>query len=270
MSFFEQYQFVIESFVAGLFASIACGFGVLPLLVKKIDFEKHIGLGYGFAGGLMFAASVYNLLLPALTIGEEKGNFSMGLSTGPVLQTLIGVLLGCVFLWGVKYFLNQEHEVTRQAESHFGSRMGLLVFIAMFFHSIPEGVAVGVGYASPEHITSLSDLGFYVATAIAIHNIPEGLAVALPLYTKGVSLTRCFFLAVLTSIPQPVAAVPASLLVWLFKPLMLPFFGFAAGAMMYLVVLELIPEALETQSSERIAWAFMLGFSLMVLIQVSF
>lgn len=214
----------------------------------------------------MFAASVYNLLLPAFTMGDVQGGT---LSTSAVLQTLLGLMLGCSFLSLVGRYLDQER-LERLLPNFVGGRLGMLVFISMFFHSIPEGVAVGVGFASPAHVAELSNLGVYIAIAIAIHNIPEGLAVALPLHSKGVSLHRCFWMAVVTSLPQPLAAVPASLLVWFFKPLMIPSFGFAAGAMMYLVIQELLPEALESEKAEKVAWSFMFGFALMVLVQTVF
>ncbi len=139
----------------------------------------------------------------------------------------------------------------------------------MAFHSIPEGVAVGVGFGSEGHHEQLEGLGLYIALAISIHNMPEGLAVALPMRSRGASIGKCFLLAFLTSLPQPIAAVPASLAVWIFEPLMLPFLGFAAGAMMYLVIVELIPDALATHTPSQIAWSFMGGFGLMVLVQVA-
>ncbi|MCB0323008.1 MAG: ZIP family metal transporter [Bdellovibrionales bacterium] len=260
--FYTQYSFVVESFIAGLLASVACGFGVFPLLSKRIDLTKHIGLGYGVAGGLMFAASVYNLLLPAFTLGAQEG-----MKIVPVLKTLIGMLFGCAFLAGANSFLTPER-LSSPVFKAFGSRLEILVFIAMCFHSIPEGVAVGVGYASEIHNENLHGLGLYIALAIAIHNMPEGLAVALPMRAGGATITKCFIAAFLTSLPQPIAAVPASLLVWLFEPLMLPFFGFAAGAMMFLVIEDLVPEGLETHSRAEIAWSFMAGFSVMVLVQL--
>jgi zinc transporter ZupT len=138
----------------------------------------------------------------------------------------------------------------------------------MSIHSIPEGVAVGVGFASEKHLAEAKGLGLYITLAIAIHNIPEGLAVAIPMRMGGASILRCFTAAFLTSLPQPIAAVPASLLVWLFEPLMLPFLGFAAGAMIYLVVEEILPEALETVSRSQVAWSFLVGFVLMLLVQI--
>ena len=131
----------------------------------------------------------------------------------------------------------------------------------------PEGVAVGVGYGSETHL-GVANFGHYVALAIGIHNIPEGLAVALPMRLAGASLARCFFFAFLTSLPQPIAAVPAGLLVWFFEPLLVPALGFAAGAMMYLVLMELLPAALERHSRTEMAWMFLAGFGLMALVQV--
>ena len=138
----------------------------------------------------------------------------------------------------------------------------------MSFHSMPEGVAVGVGYASQEAVAGVDDLGRYIALAIAIHNVPEGLAVALPLRARGAGFLRCFTAAFLTSLPQPLTAVPAALLVWFFQPLLLPLLGFAAGAMMFLVLMELIPDALDDRRPVEIAWSFLFGFCLMILVQV--
>jgi ZIP family zinc transporter len=141
------------------------------------------------------------------------------------------------------------------------------VFVAMTLHSIPEGVAVGVGYGAEPHL-GVQNFGHYIAIAIGIHNIPEGLAVALPMRLAGASLNRCFWFAFLTSLPQPIAAVPSGLLVWFFEPLLVPSLGFAAGAMMYLVLMELLPEALERHSRTEMAWMFLAGFGVMALVQV--
>lgn len=236
--------------------------GALPLLLRGLRAQERIGIGYGFAGGLMFAASVYNLLLPAFTLGAAGA-----MRLAPVAKTLAGMALGCAFLWAVGRHLTPERLASGLLRP-FGSRTEALIFIAMAFHSIPEGVAVGVGFASETHLKAAAGLGLYISIAIAIHNIPEGLAVALPMRSRGGSIPRCFFFAFLTSLPQPIAAVPASLLVWLFEPLMLPLLGFAAGAMMFLVLIELIPDALETRGRTEIALSFMSGFGLMALIQV--
>ena len=260
-AFMDQYRFVIECFVAGLAASVACGLGVLPLVFERLQLKERIGLGYAFAGGLMVAASVYNLLMPALaTSADDATKF------WPVASILVGLFLGCAALWLLQVFLTPERLRSKWL-TPVGGRTEALVFLAMMVHSIPEGVAVGVGYGAEGSDNAFAGLGLYIAVAIGIHNIPEGLAVALPMRLNGASIPKCFLAAFLTSLPQPIAAVPASLMVWLFQPLMLPMLGFAAGAMMYLVIVELIPDALETRSPTQTAWAFMLGFGLMVLVQ---
>ncbi len=259
---------LFKAVVAGLLASVACGLGALPLMIRGIDPKKHTGLGYALAGGLMFSASVYNLILPALTLdGGDLGEVKWTLTD--VMPIIGGFLVGAAFLAVTDRFLDHSPTDLREGRlAAWGGRVGLLVFVAMTVHSIPEGVAVGVGYTSDDLGVSQPGLGPTLALAIAIHNIPEGLAVSIPLRSAGVSIPRCFFAAFLTSLPQPIAAVPAVLLAWFFQPLMPALMGFAAGAMIFLVVLELIPEALETESPAAIAWAFTLGFCGMLLIQV--
>ena len=258
---YAQYDFVVDAFVAGILASIACGVGALPLAFPGLKLQERVGLGYAFAGGLMFSASVYNLLMPAFTVGHD-GTPELGV----VLKTLFGMAAGAALLWMFERNLTPE-ALRSGILKHTGGRMEALVFLAMTFHSIPEGVAVGVGYGSEDHLAEGEGFGRYIAIAIGIHNVPEGLAVALPMRLAGASIAKCFFFAFLTSLPQPIAAVPSGLLVWLFEPLLVPFLGFAAGAMMYLVLMELIPEALERHSSNERAWMFRAGFGLMALVQ---
>jgi len=260
-------QIVLYAVVAGLAASVACGLGALPLFIPKLDPRKHIGIGYGLAGGLMFSASVYALLGPALKMNQFSFQDMALLDVGPVI---LGLLAGAGFLSISEVFLNRYQAEHKAADfSQWGGRVGLLVFVAMTVHSMPEGVAVGTGYTAGEVETHLGegDLGTYVALAIGIHNIPEGLAVAIPLRSAGAKLWWCFLAAFLTSLPQPIAAVPAVLLSWFFQPLMPFLMGFAAGAMIFLVIMELIPEALETETHAHIAWSFTIGFCGMLLIQ---
>ncbi len=253
------YEVLTKSFIAGILASVACGLGVLPLLFRRVDLKRHTGIGYGLTGGLMFAASVYNLILPGLTLKAHE------LTLSEVTPVMLGILLGASFLWGADYFLSPQ----RLAQAHWqrwGTRKEILIFLTMSIHSIPEGVAVGVGFAS--EAVYAGNLGTYIALAIAIHNIPEGLAVGIPLRSEGASIHKCFWAAFLTSLPQPLAALPAGLASWFFQPLMPILMGFAAGAMIFLILLEIIPEALDSETPLRISWAFTLGFCLMLLVQV--
>ena len=252
-------QFITESLVAGLLASLACGLGALPLAFRGIDLQKQTGIAYSAAGGLMFAASVYNLILPGLTLS------STSISLSDALPVITGILLGAGFLSQTDRYLSPER-LEQESWKRFGNKVQLLIFVAMSVHSIPEGVAVGVGYSS--ETVYANNLGHYVALAIALHNIPEGFAVAVPMRAAGASISRCFWAAFLTSLPQPIAAAPAAYVSWLFQPLMPVLMGFAAGAMIFLVILELIPEALHTSSSIRVAWSFTVGFCAMILVQI--
>ncbi len=249
----------------------------MPLLLPGLDPAKHQGLGYAFASGLMFAASVYNLILPGLNLDVDGWTFVA------LLPILAGLLVGAGFLALTNHLLHQrQHKADAEnklrgqdnqspADSHaaWGGRTGLLVFIAMTIHSIPEGIAVGTGFVADAAYPDAVPLGVSLAAAIAIHNIPEGLAVAIPLRSAGVSIPRCALAAIITSLPQPLAAVPAVMLAWFVQPLIPALMGFAAGAMIFLIVLELLPEALKSLSPTTLAWAFTLGFALMMLIQVA-
>ena len=255
-------EIVIKSLIAGLIASFACGCGAIPVMfARATSLARHTGLGYGFAGGLMFAASVLNLIWPGLSMTSDRSEVAA------TMLVVSGVLVGSLFLWLCdKYLSRLDHDDDRWAS--WGGRTGVLVFIAMSLHSVPEGLAVGVGFASDAITESGQRLGPLIATAISIHNIPEGLAVALPLRAAGVSGPKCFAAAFLTSLPQPIAAVPACYASWFFQPLMPFLMGFAAGAMIFLVLLEMIPDALSNQRPAAIAWSFSLGFCLMIFAQV--
>ena len=248
---------IINSVIAGILASLACGMGALPLALPGLDLKKHRGVGFSLAAGLMMSASVYNLLLPGLTLNSHE------LPTQSILMVVGGIFAGALFLALTERWM---HGKDTSGFEGWGGRRGVLIFIAMCVHSIPEGVAVGVGYAAePLYNTNL---GSYIAVAIALHNIPEGLAVAIPMRAAGATMSRCFWAAVLTSLPQPIAAGPASILSWFFEPLMPLLMGFAAGAMIFLVLLEMIPEALEETSCRAVAWAFTIGFCGMLILQV--
>jgi ZIP family zinc transporter len=156
-----------------------------------------------------------------------------------------------------------NHEFEVQGLSQAGSKRIILVLATLFIHSFPEGLAIGVAYGSGE-----AKLGVLIAIAIAIHNIPEGLAVALPLNAEGISGWKCVGWAIFSGVPQLVAAIPAYLAVRAFRPILPYAFGFAAGAMILLVMSEMIPES-RNNEQERLssAMAGMFGFLIMMVFQ---
>lgn len=232
-------------FWVALATDLATGLGAVPFAFVRRPSDTWQGMMTAAAAGMMLSASVFTLT------GE-------GLQAGSLWQVLLGLLAGSAFFsWTARLVAGNEWRIGSLTAAE--SRQGILILVAMFIHSIPEGIAIGVGYATGE-----LDFGFLLATAIAVHNVPEGVAVSMPLRARGLSVPACAGYAILTSVPQPIAAVPAFLLVSVFKPLLPLGLGFAGGAMIFLVARELLPESLERCTREQAAWAFMIGMTAML------
>lgn len=213
---------MLELIVAATLTALATGIGALPVIALGRRAAALQPLLLGIAGGVMAVAAVQGLLLPAL-------------DRGTVLEVALGFAVGVAFLLAARRALDGG-----AGPSIAGAgRISTLVILVLFVHSLPEGFAVGTAYA-----TDPSQLGLFIVIAIALQNIPEGTSVAVPLADEGASGPRMFWLAVLTSAPQPVGAVIAYLLVEAISALLPVSFGFAAGAMLILVAVEVAPEAL--------------------------
>jgi zinc transporter ZupT len=234
-------------FWVALMTDLATGLGAVPFFfVRKLS-ARWQGLSYAVAGGMMVSAAVFSLA-------------EQGLGRGSAWMTVLGMFAGSAFYW-VTSRIVRRYEWTLGELKGKDSQQAILVISAMFVHSIPEGVAIGVGYA-----TGQLEFGVLLAVAISVHNIPEGIAVSIPLQAKGMSALRCMGFAILTSVPQPLAAVPAFLLVDFFRPLLPVGLGFAGGAMIFLVAAEMLPEAVERCSRDETAWGMMIGLMLMLII----
>lgn len=234
--------------LAGVLTMLATGLGALPVLFRSAVPERFLGGGYALAGGMMAAVSFFDLVLPGLERGDTW-KLALGFTAG-----------GLVFGWAARRISDKEWTVAGLRGA--SGRRVLLILGTMFIHSFPEGVAIGVGYGSGE-----VELGLFIAIAIAIHNVPEGLAISLPLAAEGVGFWRCFGYSVLSSLPQPIAVIPSVLLVWFFAPLLPIGLGFAAGAMIYLVIAELLPESFASAGKHLTAGSFIIGFVMMMLLQ---
>jgi zinc transporter, ZIP family len=214
---------VITVVLAGIGTALATGLGAVPVFFLGDRAAQLTPALLGFAAGVMSVASVAGLLIPA---GEE----------GSALAVLGGLACGAAFVALARRRLNPE--TTFMGRSGPSARVSALVFLVLFVHSFPEGLAVGTAYASDR-----SGLSLFVILAIALQNIPEGTSVAIPMAAAGFSRNRQFWAAVGTSAPQPVGALIAYLLVQEIQGL-LPFsFAVAAGAMLILVAVEMIPRA---------------------------
>lgn len=238
-----------ETVLAATITVLANGLGGLPFVLVE-RFPKDLArLGWSVSGGLMLAASVFNLIMP-------------GVAEGGINPVAVGIFAGAAMMVATSIWLD-NHSFTFSGLSEAGSRRIVMVLATLFVHSFPEGLAIGVAYGSGD-----VRLGLVMAIAIAIHNVPEGVAVSLPLRAEGVSGWRCVGWAIFSGVPQLIAAVPAYLAVVAFRPILPYAFGFAAGAMIFLVLSEMIPESRENQG-ERISSAIggMVGFLAMMAIQ---
>jgi zinc transporter, ZIP family len=210
-------------FLAACGTALATGLGAIPVWFLGTRAAALTPFLLGLAAGVMAVASIAGLLIPA---AEE----------GSALDLAAGLVLGGVLLGVARSRL--DHESVFMGRSGPGARTSALVFAVLFVHSLPEGLAVGTAYASER-----AGLGLFVILAIAIQNIPEGTSVAIPMEATGYGRARQFWAAVGTSAPQPVGAVIAYLAVEEVNAL-LPFsFAFAAGAMLSLIAIELLPQA---------------------------
>jgi zinc transporter, ZIP family len=211
-----------QVFLAALVTALATGLGALPLLLWKSVSARTLGVATAVAAAFMLAASA--------------GLLREGWSSGP-WRTVAGGAAGACFIVVTQLALGHREEL------HLGSLRGadalaaLMIVGVMTVHSVSEGVGVGVSFGEGQ------SFGVLIAAAIAIHNIPEGLAISLVLVPKGVSVLRAAGWSVFSSLPQPLMAVPAFLLVEWFRPLLPVGLGFAAGAMVWMVVAQLLPDA---------------------------
>lgn len=218
----------------------------------------------GFAAGVMVAASVWSLLIPSLTLSSNYGVWK-------VVPALVGFLLGIGFLWGIDVGTPHLHLNSRKPE---GPKTNLsktsMMMLAVTIHNIPEGMAPGIVFAGVlAHNPSLTMAGaFSLAIGIAIQNFPEGAIISMPLRSQGATKWKAFWMGTLSGAVEPIGAILMLLMLNLLTPVLPYFLSFAAGAMIYVVVEELIPEAQEGEHSNLATVGFAVGFALMMVLDV--
>ncbi|MBP3756146.1 MAG: ZIP family metal transporter [Prevotella sp.] len=218
----------------------------------------------GFASGVMVAASVWSLLIPAIEMGESGGRWA-------VLPAAVGFLLGMGFLLLVDELTPHLHLGANQPE---GPRSRLsrtaMLSLAVTIHNLPEGMAVGVVFAGAGTGDAPISLAAAVAVSlgIAIQNIPEGAIISMPMRAAGNSRWRSFMIGSLSGVVEPLGGLVVILLASLMTPVLPYMLAFAAGAMLYVVVEELIPEASEGTHTNMSTIGFALGFVLMMVLDV--
>ncbi len=211
-------------FLAALVTALATGLGALPFVFASPG-RSWLGVANSLAGGLMIGAS--------LGLLYEGARFDTA-------RTVLGALVGVVFIAVVNKLIDGQRDLHLGALRGADARKALLIVGVMTIHSFAEGVGVGVAFGGKEV------LGILIAVAIAVHNIPEGLAISLVLVPRGTSARSAASWSIFSSLPQPVMAVPAYLFVEKFTGFLPIGLGFAAGAMLWLVLSDLLPEAFAT------------------------
>ena len=245
------------------FLGTSLGAALVFFLKKEISGTLRKALT-GFAAGVMVAASFWSLLQPALESSADMGTLAF-------LPASVGFLIGIGFLLALDMITPHMHMDNQNEGPRSGFKRTTKLILAVTLHNIPEGMAVGVVYAG----FLAGDIGISAAGAlvlalgIAIQNFPEGAIVSMPLLAEGMKKGKTFWMGVLSGAVEPVAAVVTLLAAGLVTPVMPYLLAFAAGAMMYVVVEELIPEMSEGRHSNVGTIAFSLGFVVMMILDVT-
>ena len=232
--------------------------------MKNAIGDKVQRLLMGFASGVMVAASVWSLLIPSIEQSASMGR----LSFVPALTGLWAGMLFLLLLDHITPHLHMNSDETEGPKAHL--KKTTMLVLAVTIHNIPEGMAVGVVYAGyisgNTGITAMAAL--VLAIGIAIQNFPEGAIISMPLHSTGSSKLRAFVYGVLSGIVEPIAGILTILAIGIIEPVMPYLLSFAAGAMIYVVIEELVPEMSEGGHSNRATIAFMVGFCLMMTLDV--
>ncbi|MCK9483310.1 MAG: ZIP family metal transporter [Candidatus Marinimicrobia bacterium] len=267
MDWFKNLNPVIQALLATCFTWGMTSAGAAVVFVFKTINRRILDGMLGFAAGIMIAASFWSLLAPAIEMTEQAGGI-------PWIPAVIGFLIGGAFLRLVDMLLPHLHigfpDSSAEGIKTQWQRSVLLV-LAITLHNFPEGLAVGVAFGALGANLPTATLAGAVALAIGIgiQNFPEGMAVSVPLRREGLSRFKCFWYGQMSGVVEPLAGVLGAAAVILMKPILPYALSFAAGAMIYVVVEELIPESQLESNSDVATTGAMLGFAVMMLLDVA-
>ena len=267
MEWLLQYNPILLAFVATLFTWAMTALGsAMVFFFKKIE-RKVLNTMLGFAAGVMIAASFWSLLNPAIQMTEEQGGI-------PWVPAVVGFLAGGAFLLIVDNILPHLHLGLKRNEAEGLKtewKRSVLLVLAITLHNIPEGLAVGVAFGALASNPDAGALAGAVALALGIglQNFPEGAAVSIPLRREGFSRFKAFNYGQMSGVVEPIAAVLGAYLVLVMTPLLPYALSFAAGAMIFVVVEELIPESQNGSETDYSTIGAMLGFTIMMLLDVA-
>ena len=286
MEKFELYKWfiqqgpVMQALYAGLFTWGFTAIGAALVFLFKTSNRKALDISLGFTGGVMIAASFWSLLAPSIAYVEMQNE--MGLSDSPSwFAPAVGFFLGAVFLFGLDKIIPHLHIFAKREEAEgveTNWRKTILLVLAIALHNIPEGLAVGVAFgalANPELLGMEGHSVFTIGSAIAlaigigIQNFPEGFAVSMPLRRQGLSRWKSWKWGQLSAIVEPIFAVIGAAIVMQVLPILPYALAFAAGAMIFIVVEEVIPESQRGGHTDLATMGLILGFIVMMVLDVA-
>ncbi|MTI68123.1 MAG: ZIP family metal transporter [Firmicutes bacterium] len=267
MDWFKALDPILQALLATCFTWFVTALGsamVFPF--KKIN-RKVLDIMLGFAAGVMIAASYWSLLAPAIEMSEKT-------NIPPFLPASIGFILGGIFLRVIDKFLPHLHLGFERKDSEgikTSWHRSILLVLAITLHNIPEGLAVGVAFGALKANLPSASLAGAIALAIGIglQNFPEGASVSIPLRREGFSRLKSFWYGQLSGMVEPIAGVIGASLVMLMKPILPYALSFAAGAMIFVVIEELIPESQLENNTDLATMGTMLGFTVMMVLDVA-
>ena len=280
----EIYQWFIEqkpimqALYAGLFTWVLTALGASLVFLFKSSNRKILDASLGFTGGVMIAASFWSLLSPAISYVEMQNE--MGISDSPVwLAPAVGFFMGALFLFLLDKTIPHLHLFNNREEAEgmkTNWKKTILLVLAIALHNIPEGLAVGVAFgalANPDllDMNEVFTIGSAIALAIGIgiQNFPEGFAVSMPLRRQGVSRWKSWKWGQLSAIVEPIFAVIGAAIVMQVLPILPYALSFAAGAMIFIVVEEVIPESQKGGNTDLASMGLIAGFIIMMILDVA-
>ena len=269
IDFIQQFNPVMQAFIATLFTWGLTAAGAAIVLFTQTVNQKFMDSMLGFAAGVMIAASFWSLLAPGLEMAEQLGHT-------PWLTAAIGFMGGGFFMRLADKFLPHLHPGLGPEKSEgvkTSWQRSTLLVLAITLHNIPEGLAVGVAFGAVAANLPSATIGGAIALAIGIgiQNFPEGLAVSMPLRREGMSKGKSFFMGQASGIVEPIAGVIGALFVLRMQNVLPYALCFAAGAMIFIVVEELIPNSQQNDANtDLVTMATMTGFSVMMILDVAF
>jgi zinc transporter, ZIP family len=268
ISWFTDKHPAMQALIATLFTWGVTALGAsLVFFFKKMN-QKVLDAMLGFAAGVMIAASFWSLLAPAIAMSEEVSSLPKW------MPALIGFLSGGVFLAMLDKVLPHLHPGFSMKDAEgpkTGLRRSVLLVLAITLHNIPEGLAIGVAFGAVAYGLPSATIGAAIALAIGIglQNFPEGTAVSVPLRREGMSRGKAFFYGQLSGIVEPIAGVAGALLVLSMQAILPYALAFAAGAMIFVVVEELIPQSQLQKNTDLATLATLVGFAVMMTLDVA-